>query len=203
MRRSSIAVVVASTSPVGVSADRGKLVLAPEGDVDSCSMPPRLLMAFDDSDSANAAIRTAAALFSEARGRVLTVFDRTMDYETARPYSFGVDDATLRRGLEALARQAEDAALEIARHGSKIAAEAGLRLAATIAAVGISDWPAFVAAADEIGADAIVCGSRGRGAMARSLLGSTSTGSHASRDPAGARSTADPDFPGWAGAGRL
>lgn len=139
-------------------------------------MPPRVLIAFDDSDAANAAVKTAAALFPGAGGRVLTVFNPTMDYETARPYGFGVDDASLRRGLEALARQTEEAALETARRGSEAAAEVGLTLEPAVAPAGISDWPAYVATAEEIGADAIVCGSRGRGAVARSLLGSTSTG---------------------------
>jgi nucleotide-binding universal stress UspA family protein len=139
-------------------------------------VPPRLLIAYDGSDQAGAAITTAGALFAGATGRVLTAFTRTMDYESARPYSFGVDDATLRRGLEALAEQAADAGLEIARRGAAAAARAGLTLEPIAAPVGLSDWPAFVSAADEIDADAIVCGSRGRGAIARSLLGSTSTG---------------------------
>jgi nucleotide-binding universal stress UspA family protein len=138
-------------------------------------MPPRLLIAFDDSEAANAAVRAAAGLFPGASGRVLTVFPRPIDYETARQYSFAVDDATLRRGLEALARQAADAALDTARRGCRLAASAGLELEPAAASGGISDWPAFLSAADDIPADAIVCGSRGRGAMARSLLGSTST----------------------------
>src|SRR5690349_11994084 len=120
-------------------------------------MPLRVLIAFDDSEAANAAVKTAAALFPGAGGRVLTLFNRTLDYDTARPYGFGVDDGSLRRGLEALARETEDAALETARRGSETAGEAGLTLEPTVAPVGISDWPAFIAAADEIGADAIVC----------------------------------------------
>ncbi|HET6548047.1 MAG TPA: hypothetical protein VFG79_06325, partial [Solirubrobacter sp.] len=91
-------------------------------------MPTRLLIAFDDSDSAAAAIATAAALFPGATGRVLTVYTRTMDYASARPYSFGVGDATLRRGLETLAQRAAETGLEIARRGAETAARAGLRL---------------------------------------------------------------------------
>ena len=138
-------------------------------------MPTELLIAFDGSDAAEAAVTSAGALFPGAQGRVLTGFNRTMQYESVRQYSFGVDDATLRRGIEQLAQEAEEAALEISRQGATAGADAGLSLEPTVAAVGFSEWPAFLSAADEIDADAIVCGSRGRGAVARSLLGSTST----------------------------
>ena len=118
---------------------------------------------------------TAGALFRGAHGRVLTLYDRTMDYDSARPYSFGLDHAMLRRGLETLARQAHDAGRTIAERGAAAAAAAGLVVEPATVAAGISQWPEFLVAADEIDADAIVCGARGRGAVARSLLGSTST----------------------------
>jgi nucleotide-binding universal stress UspA family protein len=133
------------------------------------------LIAFDGSDSAEAAVTSAGALFPGAEGRVLTAFNRTMEYESVRQYGFGVDDSTLRRGIEALAEEAREAALEIARAGASAGAGVGLALEPAVAAVGFSEWPAFLSAADEIDADAIVCGARGRGAVARSLLGSTST----------------------------
>ena len=138
-------------------------------------MPARLLIAFDGSEPAQAAVTTAGALFPGAQGRVLTVFNQPMDYASVRRYSFGVDDSALRRGIEALAREAHEAALEVAREGADDGGDVGLVLEPTTAAARISEWPAFLSAADEIDADAIVCGSRGRGAVARSLLGSTST----------------------------
>ena len=138
-------------------------------------MATRLLIAFDGSDAAEAAVTSAGALFPGAQGRVLTAFNRTMEYEPVRRYSFAVDDSTLRRGIEALAAEAQAAAFEISRAGAAAGADVGLALEPTVAAVGFSEWPAFLSAADEIDADAIVCGSRGRGAVARSLLGSTST----------------------------
>jgi nucleotide-binding universal stress UspA family protein len=138
-------------------------------------MPTELLLAFDGSDAAEAAVTSAGALFPGAQGRVLTVFNRTMQYESVRQYSFGVDASTLQRGIEELAQEAQEAALEVSRHGASAGADVGLSLEPTVAAVGFSEWPAVLSAADEIDADAIVCGSRGRGAVARSLLGSTST----------------------------
>jgi hypothetical protein len=38
-----------------------------------------------------------------------------MAYESVRQYSFGVDDSTLRRGIQELAQEAHEAALEISR----------------------------------------------------------------------------------------
>lgn len=68
-------------------------------------LSPKAHDAFEGGGKVDAAITTAAALFSGATGRVPTVYSRSMDDESARPYRFGVDDAALRRGLEALARR--------------------------------------------------------------------------------------------------
>jgi nucleotide-binding universal stress UspA family protein len=138
-------------------------------------MPVRLLVAYDGSAAADAAVVTAGHLFPAAHGRLMTLFDQTMGYEQVRRYGFGVDDTTLRRGVEALAREAREAGLEIAKRGVAAGETAGLTLEPAAAASGISQWPAILSAADEIDADAIVCGSRGRGGIARSLLGSTSS----------------------------
>jgi nucleotide-binding universal stress UspA family protein len=139
-------------------------------------MPPRLLIAHDGACQAGAALTTAAALFPGAQGVVLTVFVPPMAYEEARQYRFLVDDATLRRGLEAVAQQAQTTARETAEAAAQAGRAAGLALEPrTRASTTLSEWPALLAAADELGADAIVCGSRGRGGVARSLLGSTSS----------------------------
>jgi len=59
---------------------------------------------------------------------VVTLFNKTLGYEVARPYRFGVDDATLRGSIEALAAEAHDAGFEIAEQGAAAAAPAGLTL---------------------------------------------------------------------------
>jgi len=138
-------------------------------------MPIRILIAYDGSPAADAAVATAGGLFVGARGRVLTLFNQTMGYEQVRRYGFGVDDATLRENLEALAAEARESGLEIANEGVAAAAKAGLTLEPTAMPSGIGPWPPILSAADEIDADVIVCGSRGRGGVARSLLGSTSS----------------------------
>jgi len=140
-------------------------------------MPTRLLIAHDGSAEAGAALTTAGALFPGAQGVVLTVFTPPMAYEEARTHGFLIDDATLRRGREALARQAQEDAQETAAAAARAGRAAGLELEPHAReASGLSEWPALLAAAGEHGADAIVCGSRGRGGLARSLLGSTSSG---------------------------
>jgi nucleotide-binding universal stress UspA family protein len=138
-------------------------------------MPIRILIAYDGSPAADAAVATAGSLFQGASGRVLTLFNQTMGYEQVRRYGFGVDDATLRQNIDALAAEARESALEIAEQGAAAAGAAGLAVEPAALPSGISPWPPILSAADEIDADAIVCGSRGRGGVARSLLGSTSS----------------------------
>jgi len=137
-------------------------------------MPVSILIAYDGSPAADAAVATAGGLFNGSSGRVLTLFDQTMGYEQVRRYGFGVDDTTLRQNIETLAGEAREGALEIARQGAAAAETAGLTLEPAAMPAGISPWPPILSAADEIDADVIVCGSRGRGGVARSLLGSTS-----------------------------
>jgi hypothetical protein len=90
-------------------------------------MPVRLLVAYDGSAAADAAVVTAGHLFPAAHGRLVTLFDQTMAYEQVRRYGFGVDDTTLRRGVEALARGAREAGLEIAKRAPQPARPQGLR----------------------------------------------------------------------------
>ena len=145
------------------------------GGVESGPMPIRILIAYDGSPAADAAVTTAGGLFEGARGRVLTLFNQTMGYEQVRRYGFGVDDTTLRENIEALAAEARESGLEVANQGVAAAEKAGLALEPAAMPSGISPWPPILSAADEIDADVIVCGSRGRGGVARSLLGSTSS----------------------------
>jgi nucleotide-binding universal stress UspA family protein len=138
-------------------------------------MPIRVLIAYDGSPAADAAVVTAGSLFKGSRGRVLTLFNQTMGYEQVRRYGFGVDDTTLRQNIETLAAEARESGLEIATQGAVAGEKAGLTLEPIAMPSGISPWPPILSAADEIDAHVIVCGSRGRGGVARSLLGSTSS----------------------------
>jgi nucleotide-binding universal stress UspA family protein len=134
-------------------------------------MPTRLLIAYDGSPPAAEALATAGHLFSGAHGRVLTIFDLPLEHDQLQRSRLGAGTAT----LDTVARESLDAAETIAAQGVAIGQSVGLRLEPRATAEDPSRWRTIVAMADEIDADVIVCGSRGRGGVARSLLGSTST----------------------------
>jgi len=146
-------------------------------------MAARLLIAYDGSSAAEAAIAIAGRLFPEAQGRLLTVIESTPGAAQVQAFTFRLDPAIIQRELDALAQEVLDDGREIAAHGREIAGTAGLTLESRVVRREGSESQTILAEADEIDADVVVCGSRGRGAVARSLLGSTSTRvlHHASR----------------------
>jgi hypothetical protein len=81
----------------------------------------------------------------------------------------------IQRELEALARERMDDGRDIAARGLEIAATAGLTLKSRVAPREGTESQTILSEADSADVDLIICGSRGRGAVARSLLGSTST----------------------------
>jgi nucleotide-binding universal stress UspA family protein len=94
------------------------------------------------------------------------------------------DAGELGRHLDALAPESVDAARAVAANGAASGTTVGMALQPSVTEGSISVWSAILSAADEVDADAIVCGSRGRGGAARSLLGSTSSSVlHHSRRP--------------------
>lgn len=105
----------------------------------------RLLIAFDDSAAAAAAVRAAGRLFPGAQARLV-------------------------HGLEA----AEPRGGRLAERGRDLAQAAAL-LGSIDMRPGRPPWRAVVAAADEIDPDVVVCGARGHGTLARALIGSTSS----------------------------
>jgi nucleotide-binding universal stress UspA family protein len=135
----------------------------------------RLLIAYDGSAAAEAAIATAGRLFPGARGRLLTVIAPTPGPARVQAFTFRLDPAIIQRELEALAQEVMDDGRDTAAHGLEIAGTAGLTLESRVIQREGSESQTILAEADEIDVDVVVCGSRGRGAVARSLLGSTST----------------------------
>jgi nucleotide-binding universal stress UspA family protein len=138
-------------------------------------MAVRLLIAYDGSPPAAAAVGTAGGLFAGAGGCLLTVIEPTPGPEQVQSQAFGLDPAIIERGLAALNRELMDDGREVAARGLETAGSAGLALESRVVKREGSEWQTILAEADLTGADVIVCGSRGRGGVARSLLGSTST----------------------------
>jgi nucleotide-binding universal stress UspA family protein len=127
----------------------------------------RLLIAYDASRAARAAVGAAAALFGHAEATVVCV---------ARPPAGAADEAVLRAGLPGADVGAPDSggdeAIGAALEGAQLAASAGLP-AGVVALPGGTPWRALLDEARRRRSDAIVCGTRGEGAFERVVLGST------------------------------
>jgi nucleotide-binding universal stress UspA family protein len=165
-----------------------------------------LLIAYDGSTPADAAVRAAATLFPRARAVVVTVKLDPITFEHAAGAALvRVPGEVVAGAVGTLNRAAEQEATETAAAGERAAKTAGLAAEARITAANGSPWRGLQQEADEIGADVIVCGSRGMGAFSRAALGSTSSGllHHASRPvmvvPAEAGDVAGPLMVGYDG----
>ena len=139
-------------------------------------MPVHLLIAFDGSAPAEAAVRSAARLFPGARADVLTVREPAFRPATAvRAGGALMPPDLVQRTVTELERELVTEADTLAAEGTRLAVAAGLAAEPVIAAEAAPPWSRILATAAERGADVVVCGSRGQGAVARSVLGSTSS----------------------------
>jgi nucleotide-binding universal stress UspA family protein len=133
-----------------------------------------VLIAYDGSNGAGDATRTAAQLFAGAHASVLFVDNVHAAQEHAALARIAVPDDTLALAARSHEQTAIARARQRAEHGRRLAELAGLRATAEMWP-GHSPWREIVHAARELRADVIVTGSRGRGAFSRALLGSTSS----------------------------
>jgi nucleotide-binding universal stress UspA family protein len=136
----------------------------------------RLLIAYDGSPSAATAVHAAASLFPGARASIATVpSEPRMHAGTAVPVLPGTSPAVVAQAMEELRAVARREAGGLAEQAVEQARTLGL--AAEPVTIRPSDpaWTALLDAARELGADVLICGTRGRGAFARALLGSTSS----------------------------
>ncbi|HEV3321909.1 MAG TPA: universal stress protein [Solirubrobacteraceae bacterium] len=136
-----------------------------------------ILIAYDGSPPARAAVSEAARLFAPGEAIVLTVWEPGLAEMMIVPDATGMGstmlpfDPSVTREVE---RASEEHAQSVAAEGAALAREAGLE-ARSLAVEDLTDPPdAIVSAAEEHGARAIVIGSRGLGALKSKLLGSTS-----------------------------
>jgi nucleotide-binding universal stress UspA family protein len=135
-----------------------------------------ILIAYDGSEAARAAIREAGALFAPASALVLTVWEPALAQLMLVPDATGMGtmmpyDPAVARKEE---RASEEHAQEIANDGVRLAQDAGLSARAILAEDTVAPADAIVAAADTHDARAIVIGSRGLRGLKSKLLGSTS-----------------------------
>jgi nucleotide-binding universal stress UspA family protein len=136
---------------------------------------PRVLIAYDGSPSAATAVRAAAGLFPAARASVVTVPEVTVQVETGFPGLPGMSPELVRQVIDELGAEARRQAGETAEQAVDRARALGLQAEVVRVDPSAPPWAALLDAAHRLGADVLACGTRGRGAFARALLGSTSS----------------------------
>jgi nucleotide-binding universal stress UspA family protein len=128
-----------------------------------------ILIAYDGSDDAKAAIELAGKLFPGQTVTVLCVWQRFIDTmaRVGGGYSIVLD-------YDEIDVEAEKGAREQAEAGATLARQAGLDATARTAVVDSTVADAILAEAAAAEASAVVCGSRGYSGVKSLMLGSTS-----------------------------
>ncbi|HEY7891368.1 MAG TPA: universal stress protein [Solirubrobacteraceae bacterium] len=136
-----------------------------------------ILIAYDGSTAARAAVQQAGALFAPGRAIVLTVWEPALADFTLVPDATGLGttmmpyDSTVFREVD---KAAADHARDIAEDGKKLAVAAGLDARPLVVEDESETAQTIVHEADTHDAAAIVIGSRGLKGLRSRLLGSTS-----------------------------
>jgi nucleotide-binding universal stress UspA family protein len=132
-----------------------------------------ILICYDGSDDAKAAVESASVLFSGERAVVLTVWESFVDLFTRTPGGLSFGGSVPTDEVE-LGRVSREHAEHEAQEGATLAREGGIDAAATVRARSGTVADTILTEADGIDADAIVLGSRGLGGVASLLIGSVS-----------------------------
>lgn len=127
-----------------------------------------ILIAYDGSDDAKAALEQSSKLFPGEPTTVLTVWQRFID--TMVRAGGGINLAI---DYDEVDEETEKAALATAEEGAALAREAGLDARARAAMVDFTVAETILTEAAAVEANAVVCGSRGFSGIKSLMLGST------------------------------
>ena len=133
-----------------------------------------ILIAYDGSDHARAAVERAGVLLPARQAIVICVWAPIV--YSASSARLGATAGVLMDsdfGLDAVARER---AAQLAEEGAELARHAGLHADGQAVQAAGAAWHGIVRCADELDAALIVTGTRGRSAMAAAWLGSTAQG---------------------------
>ena len=133
-----------------------------------------VLLAYDGSENAKAAIEHAGAVLQHLPAVVATAWTT---FEGAAPSAlFALPGDMVREGTSALDEAARETAEGMAAEGAELARAAGFDAEPRAVASSGPFFAALIELADELDASVIVAGSRGRSALRAAVLGSVSTG---------------------------
>ena len=133
-----------------------------------------VLLAYDGSDNAKAAIERAGAVLRHGPAVVATAWTSFEDSAPAALLAMPKD--MVRDSAQALDEAGRETAEETAAEGAELARAAGFDAEPRAVRSKGPFFAALIHLADELDARAIVAGSRGRSSLAAAVLGSVSTG---------------------------
>ena len=133
-----------------------------------------LLIAYDGSEPARAAIAVAGSLFGAADAVVAHVHPPPPTMAAGRLARVALPATMIAEGIEGLRSQAQAEAREKTVEGVELARAAGLSAEPSMH-FAITAWRALRRVGIDVGADAIVCGTAGEGPAGRVMLGSTAS----------------------------
>lgn len=138
-----------------------------------------VLFAYDGSDDAARAIRTAGTLLDRGPAIVLYVWQGVAALSLPQIHAGGSSET-----FALIDRAASEHAHEVVERGVAIAKEAGFEAKALVREGPLGTWAAILHSADEQAVCLIVVGARGRSGVKAVVLGSVSTAiAHHSRHP--------------------